>query len=491
MSAHSHLPPLHRCAEIRALEQAHADLGLMERAGLATATLARELLGEDGDSVLVVAGPGNNGGDALVAARHLQAHWLKVTLVLAGDPDQLPADARAAYDQWRASGGHCESTIPDRRYDLILDGLFGIGLTRTLEGYYADLIEVINTLPAPVLAIDIPSGLCADTGRVLGCAIRATHTLTFLGLKPGLYTLDGPDHAGMISSTDLGLTSDTTPDGHLLDMPPALPLPRMQNAHKGTFGSVGVLGGDHSMTGAALLAARAALLSGAGRIYVGLLDAHGPSVDLQQLELMLRTPKALLDLEHLSALAVGPGLGRSEHARGLLQRTLHVPGPLLLDADALHLLAATPEWHDDLRHRTTATIMTPHPGEAAALLGMSTAEIQADRIQSALSIAREYQAITVLKGCGSLIAMPDGRWFINTTGNPGMSSAGMGDILCGLICSLIAQGLTAEEATMLGVHLHGAAADALATDLGPVGLTASEVATAARTLLNHWIRTQA
>lgn len=491
MSTHAHLPTLYRCAEIRALEQAHQGLGLMELAGLATATLARELLGEDGDSVLVVAGPGNNGGDALVAARHLKAHWLNVTLVMAGNPDQLPVDARAAYDQWQACGGHCETTIPDRRYDLILDGLFGIGLTRPLEGHYADLIEVINTLSAPVLAIDIPSGLCADTGRVLGCAVRATHTLTFLGLKAGLYTLEGPDHAGVITSTDLGLPDDTHAAGHLLDTPPALPMPRLRNAHKGTFGSVGILGGEQTITGAALLAGRAALLSGAGRVYVGLLDAHAPGVDPLQPELMLRPPKALLDLDHLSALAIGPGMGRSEHAHGLLQRALHLPAPLLLDADALHLLAATPEWHDDLRQRTAGTVMTPHPGEAAALLGISTIEVQNDRIHSALTIAQEYRAITVLKGCGSIIALPDGRWFINSSGNPGMSSAGMGDILCGLICSLIAQGLPIEDATLLGVHLHGAAADALAADLGPVGLTASEVTTAARTLLNHWIRQQA
>ena len=417
MSAHSHLPPLHRCAEIRALEQAHADLGLMERAGLATATLARELLGEDGDSVLVVAGPGNNGGDALVAARHLQAHWLKVTLVLAGDPDQFPADARAAYEQWRACGGHCESTIPDRRYDLIIDGLFGIGLTRPLEGHHADLVEVINALSTPVLAIDIPSGLCADTGRVLGCAVRATHTLAFLGLKPGLYTLEGPDHAGVITATDLGLPDNATPAGRLLDTPPTLPAPRARNAHKGTFGSVGILGGDQTMAGAALLAGRAALLAGSGRVYVGLLDTHGPTVDPQQPELMLRPPKALLDLEHLSALAVGPGMGRSDHAHGLLQRALHLPVPLLLDADALHLLAATPEWHDVLRQRKSGTLVTPHPGEAAALLGISTAEVQADRVHAALTIAREFQAITVLKAAAA-DATPDGNWFINTTGNP-------------------------------------------------------------------------
>lgn len=486
---HPPYPPLFRTEHIRAIERSAGTAGLMEKAGLAIATLAKELLGEEGDDILIVAGPGNNGGDALVAARHLKAGWCKVTVVLCGERDQLPPDAASALDAWLAVEGTLETDLPDRNFDLIIDGLFGIGLTRPLQDRHADMVEAINALSRPVLAVDVPSGLCANTGRVLGTAVRATCTLTFLGLKPGLYTLKGPEHAGEVVVTDLGVQVDaqTNAPGTLLEAPPILPATRRHNAHKGSFGSVGILGGDTSMVGAALLAGRAALLSGAGRVYVGLLDEHAPGVDPLQPELMLRSPKALLDLTHLTALVVGPGLGRSGRAISDLQRALHQPVPLLLDADALHLLAENDELRTLLHHRSAGNILTPHPGEAAVLLGGSVAEVQADRIASALRIAQSYHAVTVLKGCGSIIALPDGRWFINRSGNPGMSSAGMGDILCGLIASLIGQGLSVEQATLLGVHLHGAAADALAGENGMVGITASEVTLAARTLLNQWI----
>lgn len=486
---HAPTTPLYTTERIRAIEQAAGTAGLMERAGLAAATLAKDLAGEDGSPILVVAGPGNNGGDALVAARHLKAWWFKVSVVFVGVRSKLPPDAAAALDAWLAVDGTLETRIPAGKFGLVIDGLFGIGLSKPLQGDFAELVREINALSLPVLAIDIPSGLCADTGRVLGTAVHASHTLTFLGLKPGLFTLEGPDHAGEVVVTDLGISAEThvsTP-GALLDHPVALPPTRPKNAHKGSFGSVGILGGDTSMVGAALLAARAALLGGAGRVYVGLLDQLAPAVDLVQPELMIRTPKTLLDLLHLAALAVGPGLGRSGRAASDLQRAMHRPGPLLLDADALHLLAENTDLRNQLRQRSGGNMLTPHPGEAAVLLGCSVPEVQADRILSSLKIAETYNAITILKGCGSIIAMPDGRWFVNGSGNPGMSSAGMGDILCGLIISLIGQGMSCEQACLLGVYLHGAAADVLASEIGPVGLTASEVARAARTLLNQWL----
>lgn len=482
--------PLYRTERIRTVERSAGTAGLMEKAGLAAATLAKDLLGDAGDTILVVAGPGNNGGDALVAARHLKAWWFKVTVVFVGDRDNLPPDAATALDAWLAVDGSLDSSIPSAKFDLVIDGLFGIGLSKPLQGSFAALVDEINALSLPLLAIDIPSGLCADTGRVLGTAVRASHTVTFLGLKPGLFTLDGPDHAGEVIVTDLGVSAEAyaaTP-GALLDSPPILPPPRRKNAHKGSYGSVGILGGDTSMVGAALLAARAALLGGAGRVYVGLLDERAPAVDLVQPELMIRPPKALLDLPHLTALAVGPGLGRSGRAASDLQRAMHLQAPLLLDADALHLLAGDATLRDRFRERSAGNILTPHPGEASVLLDCSLAEIQADRTASTLKIAQTYNAITVLKGCGSIIATPDGRWFVNHSGNPGMSSAGMGDILCGLITSLIGQGLTSEQACLLGVYLHGAAADALADETGTIGIVAGEVALAARTLLNQWMR---
>jgi hydroxyethylthiazole kinase-like uncharacterized protein yjeF len=478
---------LYTTTQIRAIEQTHGTLGLMEKAGQAVAELARNLT-EDGLPILVLAGPGNNGGDALVAARHLKHAWHRVDVVFTGDAARLPADAKAALDAWLACGGEILSEIPcGNNYGLVLDGLFGIGLIRPLEGAYATLIDQINTIAVPKLAIDVASGLCTDSGRIMGSAIRADYTLTFLGLKPGLFTLDGPDCSGIVHVSDLGVTTDIMPQGGLIDAPPALPNPRRRNSHKGSYGSVGVLGGDSAMTGAALLAARAALLTGAGRVYAGLLAGHAPAVDFSQPELMLRSAETLLDLNHLSALVVGPGMGHSGAAEAALQRAIDYPAALLLDADALTLLAKNTALRNQFGQRSHGNILTPHPGEAATLLECSVAEVQSDRIAAAQRIARDYHAIAVLKGCGSIVAFPDGRWFVNASGNAGMASGGMGDVLAGIIGSLAAQGMAPEQATLLGVYLHGAAADSLVADgVGPVGLTASEVTQEARNLLNKW-----
>lgn len=481
---------LYNSRQIRAIERRHAHLDLMERAGLATAELARDLVA-DGLSILVVAGPGNNGGDALVAARHLRQRWHRVDVVFAGDAAKLSGTARNALEAWHACGGGLLEQIPaGTAYGLVIDGLFGLGLGKPLQDEYAGLVDRINGLDTTVLSIDLPSGICADTGRVLGCAVVADHTLTFIGLKPGLFTLDGPDHAGRIHLCDLGLDTATADEitGTLLDHPPALPAPRKRNSHKGSYGSIGVLGGDHAMCGAALMAGRAALHAGAGRVFVGLLAENAPPVDSGQPELMLRPPRALLDIDHLSALAVGPGMGRSNHALGILRRALHYPAPLLLDADALHLVATEPELVQLCKSRPHANVMTPHPAEAAALLGCSLDAIQADRIAAACRIAQTYEAVTVLKGCGSVIATPDGRWSINGSGNPGLASAGTGDVLSGIIAGLLAQGLAAASAALTGVYLHGAAADSLvAAGVGPIGLTATELMPETRDLLNRWM----
>lgn len=478
---------LYTTAEIRAIEQAHYKEGLMEQAGVAAADLAVTLV-KPGHPILVFAGPGNNGGDALTAARHLKNRWHRVDVVLSSDVSRLPPDASAALSAWLACGGTLLTAAPPGGdYGLVIDGLFGIGLKHPPDAHHTRLIECINTMSAPVLALDVPSGLDADTGRVQGCAVVADHTITFIGRKPGLFTLDGPDHAGVVHTCNLSLKVPHGP-GSLLDAPPTLPAPRRRNSHKGCHGSVCVLGGDTGMLGAALLAARAALLAGAGRVYCGLLATDAPLLDPVQPELMLRRDQALADIDPLTVVAAGPGLGRSYYAVTALRWALDSPAMLLLDADALHLIARA-ELHQMVLNRQAATILTPHPGEAAALLGSSIAEVQADRITAACHIARNYQAVTVLKGCGSVIASPDGRWWINTSGNPGLASAGMGDILTGLIAALVAQGMDPLLAVLLGVHLHGAAADKLvSTGSGPLGLTASEVAAAARELLNQWLK---
>jgi hydroxyethylthiazole kinase-like uncharacterized protein yjeF len=406
--------------------------------------------------VLILAGPGNNGGDALIAARYLKQWGLAPDVVCSSD-----------------NSGDLLKEIPNKKYGLIIDGLFGIGLTRKLDAAYLALIEKINTMDTPVLSLDLPSGLCADTGQIFGIAIKATHTITFIGLKPGLFTLDGVDVAGKVHLADLGV-SPSSSAGHLIDSLP-YPLPvRKNNSHKGNYGNVAVVGGAQSMVGAALLAAKAALLAGSGRVYCHLLAADAPLLDIDMPELMLRSTETIA--ADVNALVVGMGMGSSAQAVEVLSSCLKHCAPLVLDADALHLLDA-----EMLQKRGNA-ILTPHPLEAAALLQCDTTTIQADRIQAALNIAKRYNAVTVLKGAGSIIATPDSRWFINASGNPGLAAAGMGDVLAGIIGALLGQGLNPEQAALSGVYLHGLAADRLGIK---VGLTASEVALEVRFLLNE------
>jgi len=485
--------PLYRSHEIRLIEQAAAmlSLPLMERAGAAAAELAIKLLGNH-YSVLVLAGPGNNGGDALVAARVLNARCYQVTVVLAGDAEKLPTDAAAALLAWRKSGESILSAIPaDGHWDLVIDGLFGIGLTRDLGGTYLELVKRVNQMETPILSLDIPSGLDSESGQPFRAAVRADHTLTFIGLKPGLFTAYGPDYCGRIHLATLDLPADFLPpgSGHLIgssDVASYLK-PRPRNSHKGMLGSVGVLGGAESMSGAALMAGRTALLLGAGRVYLGLLAENAPGVDFLQPELMLRSPDQLLEMD-LDCLVIGPGLGQSAPALGFLERALKSELKLVVDADALNLVGSHAELQTLLKTRKAASILTPHPAEAGRLLNCSNHEIQQDRIGSAQVLAGRLNSLLVLKGAGTVCAWPDGTWHINPSGNPGLSSGGMGDILCGMIAALIGQRLPAEKATLLAVYLHGHAADELVKKgTGPIGLTASEVMIMARTLLNDWV----
>ncbi|MDD5241857.1 MAG: NAD(P)H-hydrate dehydratase [Sulfuricella sp.] len=490
-----HTTPIYFSHELRQLEQKARDSGatdLMERAGLATAELAHELLG-DKTSVLVIAGPGNNGGDALVAARHLKAWWHKVTLVFTGQADRLPPDAANALAAWCTAGGELLDAIPESgNWGLVIDGLFGIGLARNLEGRYLELTRQVNAMNRPVLALDVPSGLDADAGQTFRAAIRATHTLTFIALKPGLLTAYGPDYCGQIHVDTLGLDAPALlkPAGWLLEQGAlaAALKPRPRNSHKGLLGSVGILGGANSMCGAALLAGRAALKLGAGRVYVALLADDAPAVDMAQPELMLCSPQRLFELDNLNCLVVGPGLGQSTQAVQMLKQALETELPLVLDADALNLIGADSELQTQVKDRKGGTILTPHPAEAARLTGGSTHDIQQERVVSASMLAKRFNSLVVLKGAGSICALPDESWFINPTGNPGLSSAGMGDVLSGMIAALVAQRLTPQQALLLAVYLHGAAADErVAQGIGPVGLTAVEIIEAARALINQWL----
>jgi hydroxyethylthiazole kinase-like uncharacterized protein yjeF len=487
---------LYRSPALRQFETRHANQPLMQRAGAAASDWAAQLAGANDRPILVLAGPGNNGGDALEMARLLRQRFFDVYVVFAGEPERLPADAQAAYRRFTTEGGITHADIPEgQHWSLIVDGLFGIGLARAPEGIYARWIASANKLSerdaCPLLALDCPSGLNADTGLSHAPSIFASHTLTFIADKPGLHTCEGPDHCGETRVADLELdaASEAAPDGRLLHRHHFADRlrPRRLNTHKGSFGSAGILGGSKSMVGAAFLAGRAALKLGAGRVYLGMLDSDAPAVDLLQPELMMRRADTLLQAD-LQALACGPGLGRSSEALRLLEQSLKAPVQLVLDADALNLLAEDGRLEGNLTNRAGPAILTPHPAEAGRLLGCSVRDIQSDRIKSALELADRFRSHVALKGCGTVIATPDGRWWINTTGNPGMASAGMGDVLCGLIVALLAQNWPAETALLAAVHLHGAAADRLvAQGVGPVGLTAGEIVDAARHLYNTWV----
>ena len=513
--------PILLSKEIRAVESRCAKSGvgdLMQRAGLAAANSARSMLGDTAKSVLVLAGPGNNGGDAFEAACHLKKWFFRVTVFFAGNPAKLPPDAKAAYAKWMAHSGATISVLPSAnaatatssaKFDLIVDGLFGIGLKRAPEGIYAGVIETANRLGVPILALDVPSGIDADTGlipafgkvgdvhsgtRASAIAIRATRTVTFIALKPGLLMLDGAGQCGEIelASLDIDAALLGKASGHTVgtDLFAQRLQPRRRDVHKGDMGSVGIIGGAAGMTGAALLAARAALKLGAGRVYCGLLSDPAPAFDPSQLELMLRPAGDLFEPGLIDAMVVGPGMGQSGKSTGqraLLARALASAIPLVLDADALNLIAQDPKLAAAVATRDQPTLITPHPGEAARLLGISIAEVQADRMAATAELALRFHCPALLKGAGSVVALDAKRWFINTTGNAGMASAGMGDVLAGMLGTLLAQQWPAEQALLAGVHLHACAADdCVSRGVGPAGLTATEVAESARAVFNGW-----
>ena len=485
------LDPIGRVAELRAIERAAAAEPLMERAGLAAAGTARDLLAGCTPRVLVLAGPGNNGGDAFVVARTLKRWFFDVSVGFHGDAVKLSADAGAARGAWLDSDGTITAEWPVRGdWGLIIDGLFGIGLTRPAEGVAAEWIGRANASSTRILALDIPSGLNADTGVAHRPTIRAHATATFIALKPGLLTADGPDHCGAISVHTLGLDVAKNIRGQRLDwrsLSDALPEPLRRargNVHKGSFGTLGIVGGNTGMVGAAILAGRAALHLGAGKIWIGLAASQRPAVDWVQPELMLKSANEVLDTGP-DALVAGPGIGTDDAAHGLLARALTQHVPLVLDADALNLIAADTELARAVAARDAPTAITPHPAEAARLLSTRTEDVQGDRLSAALALAAKFRAGVVLKGVGSVLAFSDATWAINASGNAGLASAGTGDVLSGMLGALLAQRVGMRDALQIAVCVHGAAADALvANGIGPAGLTASELAPAARRLLN-------
>jgi hydroxyethylthiazole kinase-like uncharacterized protein yjeF len=376
------------------------------------------------------------------------------------------------------------------RWTLVIDGLFGIGLARGIAPPLHGVIELLNTLDCSVLALDVPSGLDADTGNIVGphgIAAAATHTITFIGDKPGLHTGSGRDYAGIISVANLDIDPRFYSMPHAqLGMPDSFAAslrPRLHNSHKGSFGDVIVAGGARGMSGAAVLAGTAAAHCGAGRVFAAFLE-DPPAYDPAHPELMCRHAEDV-DLSK-GAVVLGPGLGTSRQACDLVARGLAADVPAVIDADALNLIAAESALQHRLSERRAPALLTPHPLEAARLLGTSAAQVQADRLAAARLLAQRFNAIVVLKGSGSVIARPDGEVAINTTGNPALATAGSGDVLAGICGALLAQHWDVWEAALGGVWIHGHAADRLVAEgIGPVGLTASELIPAMRAILNQ------
>jgi len=463
--------PLFEAAAIRRLEgRAAAALpphALMQRAGLAIARLALAIA-PHARSIRVACGPGNNGGDGFEAAMHLKQWGKDPVVTWLGDEARLPADARASLQRARAAGVPFAQQ-PPAEADLAIDALLGIGGTRAPEGALAALIEGLNVASAPVLAVDLPSGLNADTGQAT-LAVRATHTLSLLALKPGLFTAQGRDAAGEVWFDDLLVAADSEAAAATLSPPPAAPV-RPHASHKGSYGDVAVIGGAPGMAGAALLAARAALHHGAGRVFVGFLDPSAPAFDPQQPDLMVR-PWDSLDP---AKMAVACGCGGGEAVRLALPRALNAR-TLVLDADGLNAVAADPQLQSLLAargRRGAATVLTPHPLEAARLLQRDTAGVQADRLAAARELARRFGSVVVLKGSGSVIAAPDGSVRINPTGNARLATAGTGDVLAGMVAARLAGGEDAFAAATAAAYLHGLAADRWPADRP---LTASALA---------------
>lgn len=480
---------LYSTAQIRQAErQAIERLGipgreLMRRAGAALFGHIQQRWPEAGE-LTVFCGSGNNGGDGYEVARLAIEAGYRVTVFEMADPEQLPADALSAYRDFVQAGG-CVSTFEADRSaitGIVVDALFGIGLSRPVAAGYLPAIAAINAAAGPVVAVDVPSGLQADTGCILGAAVAADLTVTFIGPKQGLYTGAAADCRGDVVCTDLQiaeLLGQMAPAGHLV-IGTRLPK-RQRSAHKGQFGHVLLIGGNHGYSGAIRLAAEAALRAGAGLVSVATRAAHSALVNIARPELMCRAAEQAGDLEQMldkaDVVVVGPGLGRDAWAQTMFDCAVAAGKPCVVDADGLNLLALGNSKRDNW-------VLTPHPGEAARLLSCDTRQVGADRFAAVTALQQRYGGVALLKGAGTLIG--DGlRTYVVAAGNPGMASGGMGDVLAGVIGGLIAQGFPLYQAALVGAQVHAAAADSLAAEYGERGLLAGDLPPRIRELLNR------
>lgn len=451
---------------------------LMKRAGAAAVNVARSHY-PNARRWQVVCGAGNNGGDGYVVARLAAHEGVVVSVLSLLAPESLSGDAATAYADFAAEGGIVTPWAGelDAQAELLVDAILGSGLERDVAGSYAAAVAALNQHPASVHAMDIPTGVNADTGAIMGSAVAADLTTTFVGLKAGLFLGSGRNYCGELTFSDLDIGEDCRTgikaiykrmdDGQLAALLPR----RARGAHKGDFGHVLVIGGGPGMPGAARLCGEAALRSGAGRVSVATHPEHAALISAARPELMSHGISGSGHLSELiekaDVIAFGPGLGLSDWARECYAVVRGSNKASVWDADALNLLAAMPE-------NASNRVITPHPGEAATLLGINAAQVQADRPGALAELAGKYGGVIVLKGAGTLISSDAGLPFVCSAGNPGMAAAGMGDALTGVIAAMLAQGLSLSDAAKTGVELHARAGDVAALD-GERGMLASDL----------------
>ena len=487
---------LFSAAEVRELDRIAIEergvpgIVLMKRAGLAVFK-AMSKLDLSCAAVTVLCGRGNNAGDGYIIAGLAVDHGMHVQLLQLGSSDALRGDAALARD-WARERGVVEEPFhssSELRGAVLVDALLGTGLTGEVRDKFGAAIDAINRAGRPIVSVDLPSGLCADTGVPLGRAVNADLTVTFIGKKRGLYTGAGKEHAGQVIYDALDV------DETVFDQVPArvellrlhenvgTPGPRRRDAHKGSFGHVLIVGGDHGMGGAALMAAEAAMRCGAGLVSVATRPEHLGGFLARRPELMVCCVEGAKDLfpllERATVIVAGPGLGRGAFGEQLLKAALDSSKPMVLDADALNIIAGR-RW--SLR---AETVLTPHPGEAARLLDVQTKRIVDDRFAALASLVDRYGCSVVLKGAGTLVGGPGVNVGVCADGNPGMASGGMGDVLSGIIGGLIAQGLGVTQAARVGVCVHARAADDAVANSGERGLLATDLIAAVRRLLNE------
>ena len=483
---------IYSVASVREMDRtAIEDIGipgytLMTRAGIASMQAAVQRF-PNARRWQIVCGSGNNAGDGYVVARLARDEGIAVSLLSLIDPGRLGGDAAKARDDYLAAGGAIAlwQGDLDSEADLLVDALLGSGLERDVGGEFADAVAAINLHPAQVFALDIPTGIHGDSGKLMGIAVEADLTMTFVGLKSGLFLRDGPDHCGEVLFDGLQIPEAARAespafrrvnDELLREMLPR----RRRAAHKGDFGHVLIVGGGAGMPGAVRLCGEGALRVGAGLVSIATDPSHAALLTATRPELMSHAIRRPADLDPLldraDVIAFGPGLGQTEWARGLFDVLSGDSRPAVWDADALNWLARRPATSDN-------RIITPHPGEAARLLDKTTADVQQDRRAAGAALAQRYGGVAVLKGAGTLVSDGGDDTWLCTSGNPGMATPGIGDVLTGVIAGLLAQGLTAHQAAVIGVEAHARAGDRAAGS-AERGLLASDLLAALRGIVN-------